>query len=312
VEWEPFAYDATLGVTFALEVRLGRWVTHTLAVNVGADLHVWGPPFSGRARIHVGVMSFTIEFGDKQVRPAPLDWPQFLQRLLGPRETLLRLRVRDGLLGEIAPASYAVDAEQFEAATELAIPAKRVRLNGSVRHRRGTFDIAPMRLERQHVQSVHEIEVERWTDRGWTRTGGMDARPLTDARVPKALWQLQDDLPGALEQEPTLRGLVTGVHLKPQPAHDSGWQFAAERRRRPILVAWTWDEPAPRAAPPRPVRRVLLDELAHTIGAVDVADARAAIVADVLGKLDIDVAALQERAGLRLRAAPVAAAVTES
>ena len=118
VAWEPFSYEATLGVTFALEVRLGRGITHTVAVNVGADLHVSGPPFSGRAQIHVGVMSFTIEFGEQQVKADTLDWPQFQERLLGPRETLLRLRVRDGLLGELARGSYAVDAEQFEAATE--------------------------------------------------------------------------------------------------------------------------------------------------------------------------------------------------
>jgi hypothetical protein len=305
VDWEPFAYDATLGVTFALEARLGRWVTHTVAVNVGADLHVWGPPFSGRAELKVGVMSFTIEFGEPQVAPAPLDWPQFQERLLGPRETLLRIRVRDGLLGELARASYAVDAEQFEAATELAIPAKRVLLNGDPRPAGEDFDIAPMRLARADFESVHELEFERWTERGWTPTGGLEARASTDARVPKALWQLREDAASALGDEPTLEGLVTGVHLKPHPAHDPGWIVTHERPRRAREVTWTWGGPPSWASPPEPAAPV-----AGTIAQESVAAARAQIVGALLGeKVEIDVAALADPARLGLRAVPVPAAV---
>lgn len=256
VAWEPFSYEATLGVTFALEVRLGRGITHTVAVNVGADLHVSGPPFSGRAQIHVGVMSFTIEFGEQQVKADTLDWPQFQERLLGPRETLLRLRVRDGLLGELARGSYAVDAEQFEAATELAVPTKRVLLNGTECKGGDDFDIAPMRLERAHVESKHEIEVERWTERGWTPHVDVDATALRDGRVPKALWRLQGELEHALGHEPTLKGLVTGVHLKPRPGVEPDWRAAKELERALVeRPAWAWQEPQSWASPrSRPIR----------------------------------------------------------
>jgi len=308
VEWEPFSYEATLGVTFALEVRLGRGITHTVAVNVGADLHVWGPPFSGRAQIHVGVMSFTIEFGEKQLEAPALDWEQFQERLLGPRETLLRLRVRDGLLGELARASYAVDAEQFEAATELAVPAKRVLLNGKDQQGGDGFDIAPMRLERAHVVSRHEIDIERWTGSGWKAYGDVDATVLRDGRLPKALWELQGELAEALGKEPTLRGLVTGVHLKPQPAAEPDWAPAGELQRADVeRPAWAWEQPRSWATPPteeEPLARLL-----DTIGQDSVAAERAKIVGDLLGDVKIDVAALQVAERLGLRSPPVLAAV---
>ena len=170
VRWAPFDYEARLGVTFSLEVNLGKWLKHTVSANVGADLHLWGPPFSGRAQIDFGVMSFAIEFGADAPSPRTyLGWSEFQEQLLGEQATLLRLRVRGGLLAELAPGRFTVDAEQFEAASELRVPASTVALHGVERNAR-EFDIAPMNLARGSFESKHDAP-RRAVDAG--RLGGL-------------------------------------------------------------------------------------------------------------------------------------------
>lgn len=59
--WQPFAYELCLKVDIGVRVRL--WIC-TIKVEVGCDLDIWGPDFSGIAKIHLWFISFSISFGD--------------------------------------------------------------------------------------------------------------------------------------------------------------------------------------------------------------------------------------------------------
>ena len=156
VDWAPFRYELNDGVTFAVDARLAG-PTHTLSINVGAELHLWGPEFSGRAHIDLGVMGFTIAFGSEEPPRDPLGGRSSSERLLGTPETMLRVQVRNGLLAEIAEGKYVVDPERFEAATD-RVPATRVVLNGEGGSRGA--DSASRRWARAGRESAHRIRVE--------------------------------------------------------------------------------------------------------------------------------------------------------
>ena len=40
--WAPYRYDITVGVTFGVDARLGVLTWHTISLNVGAELKLWG------------------------------------------------------------------------------------------------------------------------------------------------------------------------------------------------------------------------------------------------------------------------------
>jgi len=314
VGWAPFHYQAELGVSFSLEVNLGKWLKHTVSANVGADVQLWGPPFSGRAHIHFGVMTFAIEFGTKAHQPPKfLEWHEFQEQLLGKPGTLLRLRVRAGLLAEIGRRRYAVDAELFEAASELRVPAAKVTFDGKLEPAK-TFAIGPMNLDEGSFESEHELCVERWTTEGWAAYDGFESALLTGTGAPKALWERQETSLGtALEGDGTVDDLLSGVRLTPRAASSPAAPSVAvhpETRDRDA-IPWRWDKPAvrDRAEPSDEEGRTALTE---SIVDADVAARRAEIIKSVLGAgVTVDLDALTHRARLGLRAAPLPAAVTE-
>ena len=102
-------------------------------------------------------MTFAIEFGTKAHQPPKfLEWRAFQEQLLGDSGTLLRLRVRAGLLAELGAGRYAVEAERFEAASELRVPAATVAFDGKIEAAK-TFAIGPMDLAEGSFESEHEL-----------------------------------------------------------------------------------------------------------------------------------------------------------
>lgn len=84
IAWKPYHYDASIYVnvgasyTFDINLLFTR-VRVTISVDVGAQLHLWGPDFSGTATIDLSVISFTIAFGaGASQAPKPLEkWSEF-------------------------------------------------------------------------------------------------------------------------------------------------------------------------------------------------------------------------------------------
>ena len=83
ISWAPFHYDAHAWVTIGCSVDLGLF---TLSLQIGADLHIWGPAFGGEALVDLDVVSFTIAFGAPQEAPAPVGWTTFATNFLPPPE----------------------------------------------------------------------------------------------------------------------------------------------------------------------------------------------------------------------------------
>ncbi|MEL6538253.1 MAG: DUF6603 domain-containing protein, partial [Bacteroidota bacterium] len=59
------------------------WGTHHLSLDLGAEVHLWGPDFGGKASLDLYVTSVTVHFGAKKSqKPPPLDWATFRETFL--------------------------------------------------------------------------------------------------------------------------------------------------------------------------------------------------------------------------------------
>lgn len=151
VEWKPFWYQATIGVSVgvAFQTRV-LGVTITLKVELGAELWLAGPPTHGQARVSWWVVSFTIPFGDQKTVTSDrnLKWSAFEEAFLPapkkpaqPRLTaaadpypragqqVVKVGAEAGLLRQ--DEAWVVRPVGFALRVETAVPTKKLTVGGT-------------------------------------------------------------------------------------------------------------------------------------------------------------------------------------
>ena len=144
INWQPFAYDIAVGIRIGVAFVLGSGDTsQALTIEIGAQLHLWGPPFGGIATISLYVISFDIAFGEPQ-QPVleKVDWKTFHQSflpqapeadadpLLGSiRITAGLIKVQDVTKNGQKTKLNVVNAHELQFTTESVVPATSVLLN---------------------------------------------------------------------------------------------------------------------------------------------------------------------------------------
>lgn len=75
VQWKPFHYDAFVSIDIGASYE-------SFKLDIGATLHLFGPPFAGKVHVDLTVVSFTIHIGEKVGKPNLLDWTAFEKSFL--------------------------------------------------------------------------------------------------------------------------------------------------------------------------------------------------------------------------------------
>lgn len=120
--WKPFHYDIEIGITLGVSyhLKLG-FISKTITLELGTDLHIWGPDFSAVAYVSIWILSFTIKIGaDASQSVDDLDWQECCSSFL-PKE--------DGKNGSGAAPLKIV----FGNGLSGEIPAKKVKKDGAVK-----------------------------------------------------------------------------------------------------------------------------------------------------------------------------------
>ena len=100
IGWKPFYYDISVYISLKLSYRINitfkvfgiqKTIDKTISLDAGANLHIWGPDFSGKGEVNFHLKFFGIKFGfsfnvafgaiDEQ-KPSPLDWKEFQEGFL--------------------------------------------------------------------------------------------------------------------------------------------------------------------------------------------------------------------------------------
>lgn len=212
VRWEPFHYDARIHIGIG-----ARWKCfHTSA---SADLHIWGPDFSGKASVDWFVFSFDVEFGPETRHvPAPITTEKFNKSFLQIEPAR---QSQDDILGIVATGGVneQINGQSVVTAAELVIaissrvPVQGVSLgNDPVSVNKASIGVAPANIselgESELSISIREID-------GGLVSSHFKAEPVYSA-FPPALWGR------TMLTDPNARLIqcVSGIQLMPAaPPH---------------------------------------------------------------------------------------------
>ncbi|KAK4136039.1 hypothetical protein BT67DRAFT_440170 [Trichocladium antarcticum] len=83
INYKPFQFLAEAAISVGVRFNLDIWFTHIhIAVEVGADLTLWGPPMAGRVHVDIKVAKFNINFGGGSGDRPPANLLQFYHLVL--------------------------------------------------------------------------------------------------------------------------------------------------------------------------------------------------------------------------------------
>jgi hypothetical protein len=231
IAWKPYHYDAFLSVnvgasyTFDINLLFTR-VRVTISVDVGAQLHLWGPEFSGTARIDLSVISFTIAFGAgaSQTPPAIKEWSNFQQSFL-PAKDVCNISVRDGLVKKIEEGGkehWIINPKQLSLTVDSAIPFKSAALIGEkktdlpLESATREFGIGPMAVTKEKL-TTSELTVS--VKRGDNDADGEFKYAIVTKTVPRGLWG-EKVVPDV--NRPFIEKVASGVEIIPANHPDGG------------------------------------------------------------------------------------------
>jgi hypothetical protein len=200
IAWQPFSYDIDIAVRIGIAFQTDM---ATLTFEVGASVHLWGPPFGGLARVSLVIVSFDIPLGEQEpAPPEPLTWNEFQQSFLPPSQpgsdpVLNTIRIINGLLTERDIGEQerkktirVVNAQAFTFMTESVIPSTTLALN-NIRIGDGLADAPALGIRpmgKTALQSEHKVTIWRRSNDQAEWGAKYVASQLIRKNVPSALW----------------------------------------------------------------------------------------------------------------------------
>jgi hypothetical protein len=236
VDWCAGTYDITLGITMGVSASVKVWFVHvTVSVEVGVDLHLWGPPLGGAARLHLWFVSFTLDFGAPRPSLRVVTWTDFAKQL-PPAASALSLTAVSGRQATPSgddPSVWYVGTHGFSFASHSAVPASNLRLGADlVSPAQQPLKIRPITVGREggadpEYIATHTVCIYRMQRDGGTLTrGGQEAgkswphAPVL-GNVPAALWGsgTAPDVSG----DGLVRDRYVGLTVTVPPPQDYRW-----------------------------------------------------------------------------------------
>jgi hypothetical protein len=195
-------------------------------VDLGANLHLWGPPFSGTATIHWSIISFTVNFGEGAPQHLEkLDWATFKTSFLPKPEQICSIGVQQGLIRKMEAEDpkherWIVNPKEMVLAINSAVPFNRVETLSALGG--GDLAIAPMGIE-SNLTSNCSITVTRG---GPPENDKFQVDPIRKS-MPAGLWgkpNLTVDKkylkPPSLNGAQLVENVLTGFEIRPKIKKD--------------------------------------------------------------------------------------------
>lgn len=257
LQWKPFFYDISLGVSLGASYTVKIWFVHkTFKLEIGASLHIWGPPFSGNVHINWFIISFTISFGDKASRPSALKWEEFDQSFLPQEQTtytglrasvgrrLCHVQIAEGIIRELKEQDiFLVSAQELCILTHSDLPSTELHLNGKQQDTySGRLGVVPMEV--RDYTGAHKVTIQAVT--GSIRDDGVFRTETVKENISAALWSAATpDINADL-----LRDVPTGLAIKLQvnepdiilPAKDSYDLDTLSQHERVFSAKFSWGQ----------------------------------------------------------------------
>ncbi|WPB81308.1 DUF6603 domain-containing protein [Archangium violaceum] len=223
ISWRPYAYDIRLYVSF--KAGLG-----CLKGSIGADLHIWGPSFGGKAQLDFWLFSVTVKFGNQGgVAPLPIGWDDFRSSFLPEDREIVSAAVSEGLLRQYRSPQgdevWIVNPKEFSLVTDSVIPSKKAVYVPSNQELKGNqaLGVAPMAMETNQLESEHRVSIKY---KGTEVVANKFTVREEKRKVPEALWgppktqnvggQKRLRFPGVNDRS-FVEDTLAGLRLEPAP-----------------------------------------------------------------------------------------------
>lgn len=122
--WKPYYYDLWIYVDIGGSYTFEFFGTHTISIDVGASLHIWGPEFSGIATVDLWIVSFDVSFGaGANPDPVPLSWIDFKTAFLPAANQIVSAVIAQGARPASSTGAASVDPSNLRIQIDCAIPA---------------------------------------------------------------------------------------------------------------------------------------------------------------------------------------------
>ncbi|MBT9314053.1 DUF6603 domain-containing protein [Leptothoe spongobia] len=235
VSWQPYFYDARMSLNVGGSYTFKVFgASETITVDVGADLHIWGPEFSGIAEIDLDIVSFTVRFGNySQKKPAPIGWTKFKDSFLPTDQDVCTIAVESGLLrklGERDSEIWIVNPKEFVLNTSSVIPIKtgdvgEILAESDESPPTKAFGIAPMEVKRDGFnQSSYHISIKKNNQ----EVGEHFKCKSIVKNVPTALWGESNS--NDTNRERFINNVLSGYTIRPANPPKPGKTQAIERK----------------------------------------------------------------------------------
>lgn len=219
--WKPYYYEFSIGVSIGVRVNLKLF---KVQLELGTDLTIWGPEFSGVAHIHLWIISFSISFGAGTPAAGPISISEFRKSFLpetegvtaGKEETFggVDLILADGLISSSetdGSGRNVVSGQRLVIKVTSKIPVVKICLNQDTAADKGARGETSVCLRpcssssgEVSVSPVLTVRISRQDQTEADDTWEMD---LIEENVPSALW-------GDLSYEGETLSGYTGIRIR--------------------------------------------------------------------------------------------------
>lgn len=230
ISWKPYHYDARIYVDMGVSYTFNFFGRHTISVDIGADLHVWGPEFAGNAHIHLWIVSFDVSFGGSTPALQPIDWQTFRTSFLPQNKDICGITVKDGLVkgSQVKNDMGVINPKHLSVVTNSVIPSNAVHIGHDYTTNElgqiGQISIGSMAVAEDNLKSVHTITIKR---DGINCENDFAFTPVKK-NAPAGLWgkELKPDLNG----QAIIEQALTGFEVRPNKPPTPGETAAIDRR----------------------------------------------------------------------------------
>lgn len=207
ITWQPVHYDISAYVNIGASVG-------GIGFSVGADVYIWGPEFSGKARVHISFfffsISFTITFGaGASTQAKPISWETFEAELLPPVDERLAVNVTEGLIRKLDDSDrVVVNPKDFELTVSSQVPISSIDLLSH--YACNSFHIAPISETPEPADAPLAVNIYR---DGVAYADDFTLIPETK-NYPAAIWGAE--FAAGMNGDRTVKDLTSGVRIVPK------------------------------------------------------------------------------------------------
>jgi len=237
IAWKPYHYEISAYVAIGAEVTIDTFFgTLRISADVGADLRIWGPEFSGVATIHLWIISFTVSFGaGASQTPQPIEWNDFKSSFLPAETDVCSITVTGGMIGKDSRDTMdlgVINPKEFSLATNSVVPSTTAQYlledkTQAISFGRtpGRFGIGSMAITAADLTSTQTITIKR---EGNFAGEDFEYTPIFK-KVPAGLWG--ESLTPEVNGKQFVEDALSGFEIRPKTKSKPGETVAIERRK---------------------------------------------------------------------------------